>query len=217
MSIKKRVTLFYAGVLILITLFISIFFLLALRLENNNISQTTLETTVKESFDKIYSEADWLEVSSDFDFYVNDVSLVLYGPEGTLLMGNTPNGFPQSLPLLTDEHQRSETQSETWQVYDFYKEYPNGTGIWVRGIYSLQNSMAFQRCPSDYAHWITHRPSILYLFGLSGYPARVLSDCPYSKDSGGDRCKPRSFQEDRTQRQYKRRTVQPQPDHRLHV
>lgn len=142
MSIKKRVTLFYAGVLILITLLISIFFLLALKLENNNISQTTLETTVRESFDKIYSEADWLEVSSDFDFYVNDVSLVLYGPEGTLLMGSTPTGFPQSLPLLTDEHQRSVTQTETWQVYDFYKEYPNGTGIWVRGIYSLQNSMA---------------------------------------------------------------------------
>lgn len=142
MSIKTRVTLFYAAVLILITLLISTLFLVALNQENNNISQATLETAVKESFDNIISESDWLEVSSNFDFYVNDVSLVLYGPEGTLIMGNTPADFPKSLPLISDENKSTMTDQKAWKVYDLYKEYPNGTGIWVRGIYSLQNSSA---------------------------------------------------------------------------
>jgi len=141
MSIKQRVTFFYAAVLILITLLISTFFLVTLDLENSNVSKKTLESTVKASFDHIVSEADWMEVSSTFDFYVNDVTLVLYGPEGTLILGNTPTDFPKSLPLLFDEHQSIVTKTETWQVYDLYKAYPNGTGIWVRGIYSLQNSM----------------------------------------------------------------------------
>jgi len=140
MSIKQRVTLFYAAVLILITLLISTFFLVTLDLENSSVSRKTLESTVKTSFDHIVSEADWMEVSSTFDFYVNDVTLVLYGPEGTLILGNTPTDFPKSLPLLFDEHQSIRTKTETWQVYDLYKAYPNGTGIWVRGIYSLQNS-----------------------------------------------------------------------------
>jgi len=140
MSIKKRVTLFYAAVLILITLLISTFFLVTLHQENDSVSRTTLETTVKASFDHIVSEDDWVEVSSTFDFYVNDVTLVLYGPEGTLIMGNTPTDFPKSLPLLFDEHQSVTTRTETWQVYDLYERYPNGSGIWVRGIYSLQNS-----------------------------------------------------------------------------
>jgi len=140
MSIKQRVTLFYAAVLILITLLISTFFLVTLDLENSSVSKKTLESTVKASFDHIVSEADWMEVSSTFDFYVNDVTLVLYGPEGTLILGSTPTDFPKSLPLLFDEHQSIRTKTETWQVYDLYKVYPNGTGIWVRGIYSLQNS-----------------------------------------------------------------------------
>jgi len=141
MSIKQRVTLFYAAVLILITLLISTFFLVTLDLENSSVSRTTLESTVKASFDHIVSEADWVEVSSTFDFYINDVTLVLYGPEGTLIMGNTPTDFPKSLPLLFDEHQSVTTKTETWKVYDLYEKYPNGTGIWVRGIYSLQNSI----------------------------------------------------------------------------
>lgn len=142
MSIKQRVTLFYAAVLILITLLISTFFLVTLDLENSSVSRTTLESTVKASFDHIVSEADWTEVSPTFDFYVNDVTLILYGPEGTLILGSTPTDFPKSLPLLFDEHQSIRTKAETWQVYDLYKMYPNGTGIWVRGIYSLQNSTA---------------------------------------------------------------------------
>lgn len=141
MSIKLRVTLFYAAVLILITLLISAFFLVTLDLENSSVSKKTLESTVKASYDHIVSEADWIEVSSTFDFYVNDVTLVLYGPEGTLILGSTPTDFPKSLPLLFDEHQSIRTKTETWQVYDLYKVYPNGTGIWVRGIYSLQNSI----------------------------------------------------------------------------
>jgi signal transduction histidine kinase len=141
MSIKQRVTLFYAAVLVLITLLLSTFFLLTLDLEINSVSQTALETTVKEAFDHVVSESDWLDVNSDFVFYVHDVSLVLYGPEGTLMLGSTPAGFPKSLPLMSGQQQSVKTEAETWQVYDLYKTYPNGTGLWVRGIYSLRNSM----------------------------------------------------------------------------
>jgi signal transduction histidine kinase len=141
-SIKHRVTLFYAAVLILISLLISTFFFVSLDLEINKVSQTTLEVTVKDAFDHVLVESDWLEINSDFTYYVRDVSLILYGPEGTLILGSAPTGFQQSLPLMSDEHQRIQTEIETFQVYDLYKDYPNGTGLWVRGIYSLRNSMA---------------------------------------------------------------------------
>ena len=142
MSIKLRVTLFYATVLILITLLISTFFLVSLNLEIHNISKAALETTVKEAFDQVKTESDWLDVSSDFDLYSNNVSLVLYGAEGMLILGSPPAGFPQLLPLMSGMHQNVNTESENWMVYDLYLEYSNGTGLWIRGIYSLNNSMA---------------------------------------------------------------------------
>ncbi|MHB1483768.1 MAG: sensor histidine kinase [Saccharofermentanales bacterium] len=140
-SIKFRVTLFYASVLIIITLFLSAFFLVTLNLEIYNISKTALETTVKEAFDNVKSESDWLDISSNIDLYVHDVSLVFYGAGGMLILGSPPADFPQSVPLISDTHQSLKTKSENWQVYDSYFEYPNGTGLWIRGIYSLRNNM----------------------------------------------------------------------------
>ncbi len=42
--------------------------------------------------------------------------------------------------MRSDTHQRFTSERESWQVYDLYTEYPNETGLWVRGVYSLSNS-----------------------------------------------------------------------------
>ncbi|MHB8963264.1 MAG: sensor histidine kinase [Saccharofermentanales bacterium] len=141
LSIKQRITLFYAAVLILITLLLSTFFFFSLRLQIRNVSVKTLETSVNAAFDNVITESDWLEVGKDFNFYSDDVVLVLYGPEGTLLLGSPPSGFPQSLPLISGQYQNIRSGEEYWQVFDILKEYPNGTSLWVRGIYSMHNSM----------------------------------------------------------------------------
>lgn len=179
MSIKTRVTIFYAGVLVFVALLISTMFLVALDLEIRHISRSTLDATVMEVYDHVISNSDWLALGSDLELNVHDVSLVLYGPEGTLILGTTPSGFPPSLPLISDEHQRVGTEGETWEVYDRYAEYPNGTGLWVRGIYSLRDSMASFRG----VLWVMAigLPLILLIATLLGYIITRRAFSPISR------------------------------------
>jgi len=139
-SIKKRVTTFYAAVMLLFMVVIMTVFLVTLDIQITHVSQNALEKAVKNAYDYIDMPGDWLEISNDFDFYVNDVSLLVYGQEGTKIMGHAPQGFPEKIALQSDNHREFSSEHENWQVYDLYTEYPNGTGVWIRGIYSLSNS-----------------------------------------------------------------------------
>lgn len=141
LSIKQRVTAFYAAILLLFAIIIMTAFYFTLDLQFTHVSHSALERSVKNAFDHIEMPGDWLEVSNDFDFYVNDVTLLIYGVEGTKVMGQAPDGFPENMPLRSDVHQEYESEDENWQIYDLFTEYPNGNGMWVRGIYSLSSSM----------------------------------------------------------------------------
>lgn len=145
LSIKQRVTLYYAAVFLLITGLVIGGFYAAFGYQTNQVSQLSLERAVKNAFDFIETPGDWLEISPDFDFYVDDVTLLVYGPEGTLMLGHEPQSFPQNTALRSDEHQSINTTLDQWQVYDLYTEYPNGLGVWVRGIHSLSSSAATLR------------------------------------------------------------------------
>lgn len=140
LSIKQRVTAFYAAVMLLFLIIIMTVFYVTLDLQITYVSHSALEKSVKNAFDYIDTPGDWLEISNDFDFYVNDVTLLVYGEEGTKIMGHAPQGFPQDIVLQSDKHHEYEREGDSWQVYDLYTEFPNGTGIWVRGIYSLTDN-----------------------------------------------------------------------------
>lgn len=141
LSIKQKVTTFYAVIMLLFLLIVMALFYFTLDLQIVHISHSALESAVKNSFDEIEMPGDWIEISNAFDPYVNDVTLLVYGPEGTKILGHAPQGFPENMPLRSDLHQQYEQSDETWQIYDLYKEYSNENGIWVRGIYSLSNSL----------------------------------------------------------------------------
>ncbi|NCC49090.1 MAG: hypothetical protein EOM13_08565, partial [Clostridia bacterium] len=120
LSIKQRVTLYYAAVFLLITGLVIGGFYAAFGYQTNQVSQLSLERAVKNAFDFIETPGDWLEISPDFDFYVDDVTLLVYGPEGTLMLGHEPQSFPQNTALRSDEHQSIDTTLDQWQVYDLY-------------------------------------------------------------------------------------------------
>lgn len=141
LSIKQRVTIYYAAILLIFSTIIMTVFYFTLDLQFIHVSQSVLEKSVKNAFDDIDMPGEWLEVSNDFDFYNNGVTLLIYGAEGTKVMGQVPEGFPEEMPLKSDSHQEYTGGNENWQVYDLFTEYPNGNGIWVRGIYSLSSSL----------------------------------------------------------------------------
>ncbi len=140
-SIKKRVTLYYSIVLILITLIVFSAFLLTASRQVNLVSKDTVMKAVQSSFEDVDYENQILEIDNDFDIYQKGVTLLVYSETGQLIKGSAPSQFPAYTPLSAGTYQEIEDEDETWLVYDLFNSYDNGQGIWIRGIYDMDNTM----------------------------------------------------------------------------
>ncbi len=139
-SIKRRVTLYYSLVLVLITLIISLLLSFSISRQINVITKDTLMHAVQESFEDIEYENQIIEIDNDFDNYVKGVTLLVYTEDGNLIKGAVPSDFPGSVPLENSDYKELETETHIWLVYDLYHTYDNGQGLWVRGIYALDDA-----------------------------------------------------------------------------
>ena len=140
-SIRKRVTLYYSIVLVLITLLVFIVFLTTASRQVNTVSKSTVMEAVQSSFENVDYENEVLEIDNDFDSYHKGVILLVYSEDGQLIKGSAPSGFPAYTPLSTATYQEIEDGKETWLVYDLFNSYDNGQGIWVRGIYDMDSTL----------------------------------------------------------------------------
>lgn len=140
-SIRKRVTLYYSIVLVLITLLVFSVFLMTASRQVNTVSKDTVMKAVQSSFENVDYENEVLEIDNDFDSYHKGVILLVYSEDGQLIKGSAPGGFPAYTPLSTATYQEIEDGRETWLVYDLFNSYENGQGIWVRGIYDMDSTL----------------------------------------------------------------------------
>lgn len=140
-SIKKRVTLYYSLTLILITLLLTGVFLLTASRQATLVSKDTLMRAVQNSFDDIECKNDIIQIDNGFDAYTKGVTLLIYGEEGTLIKGSTPQEFPSHMPLQNGDYQELDSGEDIWLIYDLYNTYENGQGIWVRGIYAMDSTL----------------------------------------------------------------------------
>lgn len=147
-SIKKRVTWYYAFVMIVITLTISLLLSFSIGRQINIITKDTLMHAVQNSFEDIDYDNQIIEIDNDFDNYVKGVTLLVYSEDGHLIKGSVPSEFPGYTPLEAADYRELNTETHTWLVYDLYQTYDNGQGLWVRGIYALDDAtdtLAFLR------------------------------------------------------------------------
>ena len=93
-SIKKRVTLYYAFVMISITLIISLLLSFSIERQISVITKDTLMKAVQNSFEDIEYENQIIEIDNDFDAYVKGVTLLVYSESGNLVKGSVPTDFP---------------------------------------------------------------------------------------------------------------------------
>lgn len=141
-SIRKRVTLYYSLVLILITVLTFGVFIITARSQTEITSKDTVMKAVQNGFDEIDAVGNALQVDNDFDMFHKGVSLLIYDEKGEIVKGSAPAQFPASTPLSAGNFEELITDDDTWLVYDLYNTYENGQGIWIRGIYALDNGVA---------------------------------------------------------------------------
>lgn len=144
LSIKVRVTLFYTVAMILLLALTLAFLFLASDYQLTGSSHRMLESAVKQAGNQVEFEEDYLQIDPEIDLYPDGVTLVLYGPEGTPLLGTPPAQFPADTPLVSDQFQEVSAGETRWQVYDLYIAY-GASGLWIRGIGSLSTGQSILR------------------------------------------------------------------------
>lgn len=144
LSIKLRITLFYTAAMVLLLALTLAFLFLVAGYQMTGSSQRLLESSVKQAGNQVEFEDDYLQIDPEIDLYPDGVTLVLYGPEGTPLLGTPPAQFPADTPLVSDQFQEAYSGETRWQVYDLYIAY-GSAGVWIRGIGSLSSGQSILR------------------------------------------------------------------------
>lgn len=137
MSIKRRLTLYYTGVLVIMALIVCAFIFLSAGTQVRSVAKDNLMQAVQNGFDDITYENNVIEIDSRFDSYYRGVTLLVYSDQGDRIKGSMPSGFPATTPLENGEFHELETEGDDWLAYDLFHTYDNGKGIWIRGIYTL--------------------------------------------------------------------------------
>ncbi len=167
LNITVRVTLFYTSAMLVLLVLLLVALQIIASYGIASSSQPTVQRIVQDTFDHLIFEDDQIEIDTDLDLFKEDVTLVIYGPDGKRLLGSTPPGFPVTTPLLNEQHQVvSGSAGQRWDIYDQRVDYYN-SGVWVRGIYSLSGTTNFWQTVIRLALVIL--PIFVLLAGLLGY------------------------------------------------
>lgn len=140
MSIKIRITLWYAAFLIAVFASVLAFLLSAGSRQARATVSARLIAGVDDALLEIEYDDGEIEIDDDISFLSHGVYISVYDASGALLAGGEPAGFSAEL-LLSEEAEPLKVASggETWSVYDASKRVGPET-VWVRGISSLTDA-----------------------------------------------------------------------------
>lgn len=145
MSLKWKVTLWYASMLLLLVVLLFGFLLSVSDQLVRSQSASVLEDAVWDFVDEIDIEDGTWELDDDARFYENDVTFSLYDDQGRLIAGSVPRNFPENTTLKTHTMQEFNEGVGKWRTYDAAIFYDEGKVLWVRGIYSSDTLPALER------------------------------------------------------------------------
>ena len=134
LSIKQKVTLWYACMLVLIVLLLFGFIFSISRSLLQRESDSRLEELVLDFADEIDFENGVYELDDDVRFYENGVIFSIYDEQGRLIAGSVPTGFPADTTLKAFSFQTFSASGNAWSVYDAALPYGEEQILWIRGI-----------------------------------------------------------------------------------
>ena len=145
LSIKQKVTIWYACMLVLIVLLLFGFILTISRNLLQRESDSRLEKIVLDFIDDIDFEYNWYELDDDIRFYEDGVIFSLYDEQGRLTAGSVPTNFPADTVLKAYSFQTFSAAGHNWSVYDAALPYGDGKILWIRGILQTETLFSVER------------------------------------------------------------------------
>ncbi len=145
LSIKQKVTLWYACMLVLIVLLLFGFIFSISRSLLQRESDSRLEELVLDFADEIDFENGVYELDDDVRFYENGVIFSIYDEQGRLIAGSVPTGFPADTTLKAFSFQTFSASGNAWSVYDAALPYGEEQILWIRGILPSETLFSVER------------------------------------------------------------------------
>lgn len=145
MSLKWKVTLWYASMFLLLVVLLFGFLLSVSDQILRSESISALEDAVWDFIEEIEIKGDGWELDDDIRFYEGSIVFSLYDENGRLLAGSVPRNFPADTTLKAYAVQGFSSGSEKWTTYDAAVPYGNERILWVRGTYGADVLTTMER------------------------------------------------------------------------
>lgn len=142
LSIKLRVTLWYAATMVLLAaLALTVILYVGGRYMQKSVT-SRLEERVALSFREIEWDRDDKKLDIDDDLYEfwNGVWLGIYDGQGYSIYGGAPGGFPPGIAFQDGQMRTVRNGASQWYVYDRRLDVPGYGPVWVRGMASQSES-----------------------------------------------------------------------------
>ncbi|MDD4074731.1 MAG: HAMP domain-containing sensor histidine kinase [Eubacteriales bacterium] len=136
LSIKMRITLWYAAVMTVTVAAAVAFLFYASRKEMRSSTAYTLQDILREDFAQIDCEDGALVFDEDFAGAQGDVSVSVFNADGGFLYGKTPKGFAIATPFADGRLREIVSYGTEWYVFDRMEALDGYGSLWLPAVVS---------------------------------------------------------------------------------
>ena len=138
LSIKARVTLWYSFLMAALTVAVMYIIFIAGGQQISESVRLQLQSAVSEAIEDIeYEGPGWIN-TSDVSYYDDGVYVLVYDADGYYIQGQLPSKVQaEQTPNFYDGNiQEFSVGQSSYLSLDAWRSFPDGSGVWVRGIVS---------------------------------------------------------------------------------
>ena len=132
-SIKLKITLWFTLFMTLTVIVCLLFLYFAGEKSMKSNSRDQLISTVSDSLKEIEYDDGELDIDEDMEAYQNGIYLSVYDPNGSLIFGSVPRGFPSDITAQPGEVTTVTAREQSWYVYEQSQHLRGYGSILVRG------------------------------------------------------------------------------------
>ena len=167
MTIKKKITLWYTGIIALILGMVLGFMFYFVDKVGISATEEEVSTAVTGFSSNFQFQDGTYYLSEDTKFYEDGVMFCVYDDNGKLLYGTMPEKFPKQTMLKSHTPRVIKSGSSKWMVYDSVYTYGQNKVIWIRGITSIHAIEVFMI--TSQKMMLVLYPLFILLIGMTGY------------------------------------------------
>ena len=167
LTIKKKITLWYTGIIAVVLGTILVLVLLFVDKVGISATEKEISAAVTGFSSNINFQDDSFYLDGDTEFYDDGIMFCIYDKNGRLLYGTIPTQFPEETILKSNTPRMITGSNRKWMIYDSVYTYGDDEEMWVRGITSVHSIELFMHTSEKMLLIVF--PLLIILIGAIGY------------------------------------------------